>query len=195
MQCCRSTIAPVCFDCDLIWCVRRSAQNQHRHRPSAVEHRPRREQSLNACLTIESWFSLLLWLKHWKGFIISDPNAPSCQLTDRLLSYFSNRTFRLLNITCIMLPFICSVAYVHLLWPRTSLQVSLFSSFEDELWHVRNSYQRVCTMQNISHRGGKKLKERALGDSERRAGNTRHRQNRVVDMIFIVVSVWFQIIF
>ena len=54
--------------------------------------------------------------------------------------------------------------------PHIYLRLSpLFLSYlEDELWHVRNSYQPACTLQHIRYRG-KKLKEGGQGDAERRS--------------------------
>lgn len=95
------------------------------------------------------------------------------------------------------LPFLITLfhsARMHLVF----LAVSLFLSyFEDELWHVRNSYQPACTLQHIRYRG-KKLKEWGKGDAERRSGNTGKvaAQTEFVQLIFILlVSLWCQLIF
>lgn len=55
----------------------------------------------------------------------------------------------------------------------SSAAASLFLSYmEDELRHVRNSYQPVCTLQHIKHIRGKKWEEWEQGDVESRSENT-----------------------
>lgn len=100
----------------------------------------------------------------------------------------------------ILFPFICPIlalvspflSYHTILFgwcaPHISLHVSVFLSyFEDELWHVRNSYQQACTLQHIRYRGGKKLK--SVGRSRKEVREHRYTccTDKVLQLILILL--------